>query len=130
MQANTFIKGGNCLLLLAFVLGALVQYNDPDPLAWIVIYSAASACCLLHLSGWPVGKAALTVALAGLGWALFLLPRISGETSLSEIFASITMRTQAVEEAREIGGLLLISGWMLVLWRFPPPARSLNTPDP
>lgn len=125
---QTLIKTGTVILLLAYILGAMVQYNDPDPLFWIVIYSAASACCVIYLSGRSVARPALIIAVAGIAWALFLVPRVLGETSLSEIFASISMQTRAVEEAREIGGLLLISAWMLVLWRYPP-RRDGASPD-
>ena len=49
-------------------------------------------------------------------WIGMLLPRIVGQVSLEEIFASISMRTRAVEEAREIGGLSLVILWAAVLW--------------
>ena len=38
-----------------------------------------------------------------------------GQVSLEEVFASISMQTKAVEEAREVGGLFLVALWSGVL---------------
>jgi hypothetical protein len=48
-------------------------------------------------------------------WIGTLVPHILGKTSLAEIFASVSMQTREVEEAREIGGLLLVALWSAVL---------------
>ena len=37
----------NVVMLLCFMLAAIVQYNDPDPWAWIAIYGAAAVACLV-----------------------------------------------------------------------------------
>ena len=110
-----FFSVFNALFLVAFVLSALVQYNDPDPLAWMAIYLSAGAMCLLviwkkHLT-WPPP----ILLLASLGWVLFLLPSIVGQVSAAEIVESITMKTREVEEAREVGGLLLVAIWASVV---------------
>ena len=108
----------NTLFLAAFVLSAAVQFNDPDSLPWIVIYLAAAAMCAAQFtavrSRWP----AVVLLVASLVWSVALLPRIIGEVTPSEIVESISMQTRAVEEAREIGGLWLITVWSAVLvWR-------------
>lgn len=105
----------NAFFLLAFLLSAAVQYNDPDPVRWTAIYAAAAALCLAQwLTVLPrrVPAALLVVCLA---WIGSLLPKVVGAVSVSEVFDSITMRTRAVEEAREIGGLLLVALWSAVL---------------
>ena len=100
----------NALFLVSYALSVLVQYNDPDPWAWIGIYSAATLMCLLHfLQRLPIWLPALLLAVS-LGWIALLLPAL-GDTSLAEIFESVSMKTRAVEEAREIGGLALVSLW-------------------
>lgn len=44
---NILFKSIGFLFALLFGLGAAVQYNDPDSLAWIVIYLAAALVSLL-----------------------------------------------------------------------------------
>jgi hypothetical protein len=106
---------GNAFFLLIFLLSAAVQYNDPDSLRWIAIYTAAAALCLAQyivvLPRW-VPAALLAACLI---WIGLLLPKVVGAVSVGEVFESITMRTRAVEEAREIGGLLLVVLWSAVL---------------
>jgi hypothetical protein len=44
---NPIFKGIGFLFTLLFGLGAAVQYNDPDSLAWIIIYLLAAIISLL-----------------------------------------------------------------------------------
>jgi len=48
-------------------------------------------------------------------WIGALLPYVVGKVSPEAIVASISMKTQSVEEAREIGGLALIAIWSAML---------------
>ena len=105
----------NTLFLLAYLLSAMVQYNDPDPLAWIAIYLAAAGMCIVRFcKRLPKWLPALLTALS-LVWIGILLPDIVGQVSLAEIAESVSMRTRAVEEGREIGGLLLVAIWAATL---------------
>jgi hypothetical protein len=109
------LKVFNLVFLVAFALSAAVQYNDPDTLIWVAIYLAAAGMCLLqyrHIGRRWLPPALLVIALV---WIATLLPSIVGHVSLKEVFASISMQTKAVEEAREIGGLALIALWAGVL---------------
>ncbi len=108
----------NILFLAAFALSAVVQFNDPDPWVWIVIYGLAALCCLLflfrRLSRWT----ATGVGLIALIWAVVLLPAAvagSGELSLRALVGSADMLNERVELAREIGGLMIVVFWMFVL---------------
>ena len=108
----------NGLFLVAYLLSAAVQFNDPDALIWIAIYLAAAVMCFAR---WrrrlPKWLAPLLLAIS-LVWIGSLLPSIVGKVSPAEIVESISMQTRAVEEAREIGGLLLVAIWAGVLsWR-------------
>ena len=104
----------NTVFLVAYLLSAAVQFNDPDALPWIVIYLAAAVMCVAQyrrkLAPWlpPV-----LLAISGV-WIIALLPSIIGEVSPAEVFESVSMRTRAVEEAREIGGLGLVALWAAV----------------
>jgi len=110
----------NSLFLAAFVLSALVQYNDPDAIAWALIYTAAAVLCLFQYRKTPPRWLAAALLVASLVWIGALLPDVIGHIPWRDIFDSISMRTRAVEEAREIGGLALVALWSAVLlWRGP-----------
>jgi hypothetical protein len=105
----------NAIFLIIYLLSAAVQYNDPDGLLWAAIYLAAAGMCAMQFrknSPRWLPRALLLVSVVLIG---ALLPSIVGQVSLEEIFASISMQTRAVEEAREIGGLLLVGLWAGVL---------------
>lgn len=108
----------NSLFLLAFLASAAVQYNDPDATPWVILYLAASLLCVLAYSRNPIRLAAILLCLVSLTWIALLLPSL-GDVSPDEIFASVSMQTRAVEEAREIGGLVLVAIWSGVLAIFP-----------
>jgi Transmembrane family 220, helix len=105
----------NVIFLIIYLLSAAVQYNDPDAPVWIAMYLAAAMMCAMqfrpHLWRWPP-RVLLTVSVV---WAGTLLPSIIGQVSIADLFASLTMKTREVEEAREIGGLLLVGLWAAVL---------------
>ena len=92
---------------LLFLFAAAVQYNDPDPLAWMAIYLAAAAACLVTARGrtdWQLAAATATVALI---WALTLLPEAWSVPVLG-LFASWEMADARIEVAREMYGLLIV----------------------
>ena len=92
--------------LLCFVSVAL-QYNDPDPLAWMLIYAAAGGAAALPLGGrWSRVASSLVLSVA-LTWALFLLPEGAG-IGIAEMTESMEAHGGRVEIAREAWGLLLI----------------------
>ena len=106
----------NAIFLLIYLLCAAVQYNDPDGMVWAAMYLAAAAMCTLQFRRNPPRWLAPVLVAISVAWIAALLPNIIGQVSIQEIFASISMRTRAVEEAREIGGLSLVILWAAVLW--------------
>ena len=108
----------NWIFCCLFFLSAVFQYNDPDPVIWILMWGAAGAACLFF----GIGKLpmALPVAMAAIGliWALALFPKIletSADIRWREVFMQASMSNITVEWVREMGGLLIISAWMGVL---------------
>ena len=102
-----------------FILSAAVQWNDPDPLAWIGIYGLAAVLSGAAAAGRVplapnLGAALLFVVLTAL-W----LPSL--ETARPEAFTSVHMKASRDEEPRETVGLALCAGWSLYLcqvaWR-------------
>ena len=103
------------LMGVYFLLAAVLQYNDPDPVQWMAIYGAAALACVLALvrrlwRWYPVG-----VALAAALWAALLLPAVIGHVAPRDLFGNAGMLAPRVEEAREMVGLVIVAVWMTVL---------------
>jgi hypothetical protein len=108
----------NILFLIAFLSSAALQYNDPDALIWSGMYLAAASMCINHIctrQPWWLPSLLLVISLV---WIGLLLPHIIGQVTAAEVFKSLSMQTQEVEEAREIGGLLIVAIWAVVLMRY------------
>ena len=95
----------NLVVAAFFALFALVQYNDPDPMLWMIVYAlAALACVLHHLKRLPPEAA------AGYGGLVLLL-------GFYLAYRVITQRQFFFdEEGREMMGSLLVFIWMAVLY--------------
>lgn len=107
----------NWLMVVVFVASAVVQYNDPDPYLWILIYLVAAALCIPStLAGWKRVLASLLAVGSGLG-AVYLGSKVIGQQSLL-----------GSEEGREMLGLVVVSAWMSLLafraWKAPQTPRS------
>ena len=105
-RGGSFMKmrTGKVFFAVLFAWGAIVQYNDPDAVRWILIYAAAAL--LSGIAAWRSMPriAPAFVAFFALGWALSLMPEIIEVRAFS-----------ANETERECFGLLVIAGWMAVL---------------
>ncbi len=117
------MKIANLVLLIAFIFGFIVQYNDPDPARWMAIYGAAALACGWYAAGrrqWFVPAVVLVIATV---WAATLAPAALGKVGFGELFEAFEMKDERVEIGREFGGLVIIAAWMLVLtlvsWRTP-----------
>ncbi|MFN0087214.1 MAG: transmembrane 220 family protein [Blastocatellia bacterium] len=110
----------NYVMIAAFLFSVIVQYNDPDPIRWMLIYGMAGAACVLSLlrrGGWVVPAA---VGAAALAWALTLAANVLGKVRFGELFEAFEMKDARVEAGREFGGLMIIAVSMAVLvidWR-------------
>jgi hypothetical protein len=108
-----------------FTFAAAVQYNDPDPLRWMAVYGLAAVACVLAVTG---RLPRLLPGLLGLGallWAGTLAPGVVGRVSVGELFQSYGMRSETVEEGREMGGLLIVTAWMGALLARPGRAATI-----
>lgn len=103
-------------MLALFLIGFVVQYNDPDPVRWMAIYGAAFGVCLVVALGRPLPLAApILVGLTALAWSLATIIPGPGLNLYSRMFDAWEMKSVAVEEAREGSGLLIVAVWMLVI---------------
>ena len=112
----------NAAMTGVFAVAVAVQYNDPDPGRWMMIYGAPGV-----LSAWVVIRGgaplppAVIVGLVALVAGLAVAGGVGDWTAFREMFQSWEMKSSTIEEAREASGLLIVAGWMAVLtieaWR-------------
>ena len=112
------------VMTLLLVLGAAVQLNDPDPIRWVLIYSAGagvSVAGIFRPAGlrWAAGAVAAVAAV----WALTIAAGGLDPIGIGELFGTVGMKTEAVELWRETLGLLIIAGWCVAVARRAPRDR-------
>lgn len=105
----------DALFALLFALAVIVNLNDPDPLAWVLIYGAAAWTSFLAVLGRPSRALASAVAAVALLWAATIVPRVVGKVPVGDMFGAWEMQNAGIEESREMYGLLLIAFWMALI---------------
>ena len=110
----------NWVMALLFLFSLVVQFNDPDPFRWMLIYAAALVVAVLEAmrrAPWPAAAAVGVIALAAAIWIANGLDMVP----VGDLFAQWEMSGTEVEETREVGGLWIVAAWMLlvtlVAWR-------------
>jgi len=102
--------------LVLFLVSALLQLNDPDPLAWAAVYGSAAAACAYAMRRRPRWWLFAGIAAIALVWALSNASEVlSADAQLSQIAESMSAATPEIEQMRELLGLFIIAGWMGVL---------------
>lgn len=109
------LRVSNWVMTAAFLFSVAVQYNDPDPIRWMLIYGLAALACILKWRRRLRWYLPAAVGATAFGWAAMIAPEVIGKTTFGEMFQSFHMINPEVEEAREMGGLLIIAAWMAVL---------------
>lgn len=104
MKAVRIVFG---LLLLLF---AVVQYNDPDPEVWMLVYGIGVALCFLQVTSYNriISYLSLAFALVCLIFAIVNWP------SVWMGFDQTEPPNINVEKARESCGLLIVSMFMII----------------
>lgn len=104
-------------LSIIFLLFALVQFNDPDPALWVIVYFTISAFCFLAFRNKFFPWISVIIAVACIIWAIMLFPpSLSDWWLLEEESKSLQMKMPGIEEARESMGLLISAAAMLFLF--------------
>ena len=94
-----------------FLLSAAVQYNDPDPYAWMTVYTAAAVVCLVPVtSRYRSGMAWLLASVACFA-TLRIAPEALALERVGDLTASMAASRPEVEAAREVLGLAIVSLW-------------------
>jgi len=108
-----------------FLVGAAVQWNDPDPAIWMVAYTAAAALSFAAGSGRVLFGAHLGAAIVfGIAFASIASTLVGAP---SEAFTSFEMQAASHEAPREAAGLALLAVWNGVL---AVRARRMREPAP
>lgn len=105
----------NAFMAGLFVFAAVLQYNDPDPLRWVAIHLSATVASVLYVVGRLRWHVPVLIGFIALTWASTLASGVWGRISFSQLFEAWEMANPAVEEGREMCGLLIAACWMAVL---------------
>ena len=108
-------KVGDWVMLLAILFSIVVQFNDPDPFAWIAIYGLAAGASVLGLLGRGHWACPAVVGLVAAVWAARIAPRVLSQVPFLAMFGAFEMENAGIEESREMYGLVFIATWMVVL---------------
>ncbi len=114
-RPDRVLRWMNFVMATLFLLSAALQFNDPDPLRWALIYGAAGVACLLFDRIRPPWLLPSLVGVACFAWAGGLAPRVLPALRFADLFGSMKAETPSIEQSRELLGLVIIIAWMLVL---------------
>ena len=104
-------------LAIVFVLFALVQLNDPDPLIWVGVYLLVAFFSLLAFRNKYYPLPTLVFLILCFIWAIILFPpSFSDWWQLEEEAKSLKMKMPGIEEARESMGLLISVAALIIIW--------------
>ena len=97
------------VLAVIFALFALVQYNDPDPVQWILMYAGVAVHFAMAALGRLYRPAVWVWLAAAVIWAATLFPDFMNWINMGEpsIVESMKAETPWVELTREFLGLVI-----------------------
>ena len=105
---------GICVFMaVLFLYSIAVQYNDPDALLWMLIYSVGLVLTILHLYE-KASPALLLASLLGICGVTYLTLSIQ-DVELDNLFSSWNMRDRGVVQVGEAIGVLIQSLWLAYL---------------
>lgn len=121
------LRVANAVAFLTFALAIAVQYNDPDPVVWMLIYAVAAAFTAAAVFNRYYG----IVWVAAVGFivgTIYWLPGVD-LSDPSSLVTDVRMNSLAVEETREALGLAICAVWMIVLGVVWLRRRKRSAPD-
>ena len=106
----------NGVMAVLFAFAGAVQYNDPDPVRWILLYAAAATVSLVvAIRGTCPLAGPVILGGVALSWGLALISGVTNLRVYMSMFSAWEMSSLAVERARESSGLFMTAAWMAVL---------------
>lgn len=100
----------NYVFAVIFFVMAGLQFNDPDPVYWVAVYSGTALIALSKALGrYSEFWAAITIGgvVAGLIYALPGVLNFIDFGSIDELSGAMTSSKPYIESTREFGGLLI-----------------------
>ncbi len=113
--SSTGWRRTNYVMTGIFLLSAVVQLNDPDPLLWTLLYLVAAGVTFVEARRGAPWSVTLVLALGTLVWGLGIASRVLGVVPFGDMFLAFEMRDAGIEESREMYGLWIVSTWMAVI---------------
>lgn len=110
----------NGIFIILFLLSAILQYNDPDPLLWMAIYSFGALLSLLAALGKDNLIWHYTALIIFLSYAVYLFFSPTGvvfwfnEKNAENIAETMSAQKPWIEETREFFGLIILSSASLL----------------
>lgn len=123
MKKETVTRSVSLLLSFVFILFAILQFNDPDPVFWTSIYGVVALVSFLHVIKRPNKQLALVVMIGIALIALFYIPGFLQWMSASDksaLFGKMVQDKPYIEETREFIGLLMAIGSVLYQYKRTP----------
>ncbi|MBA3818742.1 MAG: transmembrane 220 family protein [Deltaproteobacteria bacterium] len=116
------------LMAALFVVCVALQYNDPDPVRWMLIYGVAAVVSTALPRDRRVAPVALVLGLGAAVWAAFLVQSTWGAVGITDLTSKMSEQGGAVEVGREAGGLAIVAVWLVIggalRWRRQPRQRG------
>ena len=96
-----------------FAVCVALQYNDPDPIRWMLVYGAAMVVAALLPAKKNLVPIGYIVAVFALVWSAILLHEVWGRMEVKDLVEKMSEKGGAVEEGRESGGLAIAGAWLV-----------------
>ena len=110
------MRFGSVFFALLFTMAAIVQWNDPDPLAWVSAYATGALLSWASATGRRLPRVTTAAAIVfGLAFASIAISLVGAPAAA---FTSFEMSAPDHEAPREAAGLGLLCAWTsLLAWR-------------
>ena len=107
----------NWIFAALFTISALLQYNDPDPVRWALLYASAAVAAGLVATGRPQRLLMAAIAGACSSWMTFnwdSMVAFAARGDWSLLAATMKAGDPLIEESREFLGLAIVLTWCVV----------------
>jgi hypothetical protein len=106
----------NLVMAILFAISAALQYNDPDPIQWFLIYAAAAVVSgMVALRRRFPSVLPIVVGLVAVVWSVWIMTHMHGGFAWHQLAEEMHASTPTIEESRESLGLLIVAVWMFVV---------------
>lgn len=114
------VKIPNILLSIMFIGFTVLQFNDPDPITWSLIYGIMALVCMMAAFRYYIRRLMLIQAIAYIIYAALLWPGVMQwlrSPDKSKLFDDLAkMEFLYIEETREFIGLLICLTVLAFYW--------------